>query len=154
MQNEDLKTGERFLTESEVDATTLNERAQQRYAVNTVLDFTGNIQYIAKKTNRGENLIFVAKKIASDGRETLDARIPATMLLRAPWQEDDRKPLADTTALERDILACLKEANPGKALKNLVKNKRIKVVRDVECQDIPYGKTEKQAVAFNVFDYA
>lgn len=150
----DLKSGERLLTESDVNTTTLNERAQQRYAQNTILDFTGNVQYIAKKTNRGENLIFIAKKIASDGHETLDARIPATMVLRAPWQEDDRKPLENTTACERDILACLKDPNPGKALKDLLKGRRIKAVYDIDCQDTPYGKTAKEAVKFNVFDWA
>lgn len=155
MLNEsNLKEGERFMTESEVDTATLNERSQQRYALNTTLDFTGNVQYIGKKTNRGENIIFVARKIAGDGKTTEDARIPATMVLRAPWVEDDRKPLENTTTCERDILACLKADSPGGALKHLLKGRRIKVIRDVECQDTPYGKTAKEGVQFNVFDWA
>ena len=154
LNQSDLKTGERLLTEEEVEKTTLNERAQQRYAQNTILDFSGSVQYIAKKTNRGENLVFVARKIAGDGKTTEDARIPATMVLRAPWVEDDRKPLENTTACERDILACLKADNPGKALKNLLKGKRIKVLYDVSCQDTPYGKSAKESVQFNVFDWA
>ena len=153
-----LRPGERLLQEAEVDNLTFNERSQQRYAINTVIDLTGNTLYVAKPTNRGDNLTFITRKIAGFGtpsqKVTEESRVPAGMILRCPFEDTDRQPLLSTTECERAILACWNETSPGTALKKLLKGRRIKVVYDIECQDKPYGKDAKEAVKFNVWDWA
>lgn len=148
-----LKAGETLLTEEQLANHRFNERSANRYAVNTVLDFT-NVQYAVKTTKNGDFLIFFGTKINAEGVRTEDYRIPASMILRAPWNEKNREALRGHTALQDQILDCLTATNPGLALKNLLKGKRIRVVKNVTAKDTPFGKTAEEDMDFNIFDWA
>ena len=75
------------------------------------------------------------------------------MLLRAPFLEDNRKPLEGKTKLQDALLVAKKSTNPGLEVWSLLKGKTIIVSEDVEALDRPFGKDAEETVRFNIFDY-
>ena len=144
----DIREGEVVLQETDLKNAPLNERSAQRYPVNTVLDFTGTCTLAKKEGKNGSFLIIYAL------RNGKDARIPAGMLLRAPFKEENREPMKDKTTLQTALLGAIKAPNPGAEVWPLLKGHKVKVLEDVSCQDTPFGKTEEEPVKFNIFDYA
>lgn len=155
MLNEgNLREGERFLTEQEIEKSPFNEQATGRFAPKTKFRFrVETTQRIGKKTKNGENLIFVCEKKADGGEWKEDFRFPAAMALRMPFLEENRKPLQGITKLQDALLEAKKASNPGLEVWRLFRNRVIIVLKDVEALDRPFGKDAEENVRFNIFDY-
>ena len=142
----ELKNNEQFLSESQLNALSLNEKRTSYYPINTVLDFTGNVTFIKKTSSAGRDfLVFGAVK---NGKES---RIPASMILRQPFDPDKAKTLAQTE-LMRQIQNL--DDNQGPALWNLIKGRKIKVINVVAVKETPFGESAERDVKYSIFDYA
>lgn len=144
-----LKSDERVLTEQELSQTCFNIRSKSYFTENTEFVFGENCKLIDKISNGNHYL-----KFADILKNNKEATIAASMFLRCPFEEADRKPLEGITTLQDEILKAVKSSNPGKALWDLFKGRKIKVVKLVNALDRPFGETSKIEMPFSIFDYA
>lgn len=144
-----VSDGERLVQDQELAGMVLNQKSTQMFSVDTIIDFTPNCR-TAVKTSKNNKLFLVIYDALKNGSE---ARIPIGMLLRSPFLSDNCAPMKGQTSLQDALLACLNDKNPGLSAWNLVKGRKIKVVRNVSCKDRPFGVTEDQDVLFNIFDW-
>lgn len=141
----ELKNNEQLLSESQLSTLSLNEKRSSYYPINTVLDFTGNVTFIKKTSSAGRDfLVFGAMK---NGKES---RIPASMILRQPFDPEKGKVLAQTE-LMRKIQSL--DDNQGPALWNLIKGRKIKVINVIPVKETPFGETAERDVRYSIFDY-
>lgn len=144
-----LKNDESLLTEEQLSKTCFNVRSKSYFSEDTEFTFGEDTKLIDKVSNGNHYLKF--GDILKNEKETT---ISASMFLRTPFEEDDRKPLEGITTLQDEILKCVKSSNPGHALWGLLKGKKIKVVKLVNALDRPFGETSKIEMPFSIFDYA
>ena len=143
-----LKTGESIIDDKALDTLCFNERSKSHFSENTEFDFAG-CQLIDKVSNGNHYLKFGDMK--KNGKE---ATISASMFLRCPFNKDNRKPLTDITTFQDELLKAVDAPNPGKALWDLVKGRRIKVVKVVNALDRPFNGDHDIEMPFSIFDLA
>lgn len=144
-----LKSDESLLNEEQLAKTCFNVRSKSYFSEGTTFDFGEDTKLIDKVSNGNHYL-----KFGDILKNEKEATISASLFLRMPFEEADRKPLEDQTALQDEILKAVKSSNPGHALWGLLKGKKIKVVKLVNALDRPYGETAKIEMPFSIFDYA
>lgn len=141
--------------EQQLVGMVLNQRSTQRFSVNTEIDFVPTCRTVVKKSKNDNAFLVIYDALKkSEGGTPTESRVPIGMLLRCPFQAENRKPMEKQSTLQDALLACLDKPNPGLEAWRLVKGRRIKVVRNATCKDRPFGATEDCDVEFNIFDYA
>lgn len=142
------KTGEQFIDESALATLCFNERSKSHFSEGTEFDFVG-CKLVDKISNGNHYLKFAEMK--KNGKE---ATISASMFLRCPFNKDNRGPLTGVTNFQDEILKAVDAPNPGLALWNLIKGRRIKVVKVVNALDRPFNGDQDIEMPFSIFDLA
>ena len=138
-----LKDGERILQEQELATVSANERRTQYFPKGTEFDFTGQIRLIGYKSSQGRDLVKFAD-VLKNGKLSV---VPATMLMRVPFQNADA--IAKT-----EFQKSLNSVNNASELWTLIKGRKIRVVDIVTVSEVPYGETAPRDVKYSVFDLA
>lgn len=145
MNNIELKSNETYVSESQLKNLSLNVKRESYYPVNTILDFTGEVQFIKKISSADRDfLVFVAKK------NDKESRIPASMILRRPFDSDKAKAL-DKNDFMRSISTL--DGNIGANLWTLLKGKKIKVTELVDIVERPYNESNERPIKYSIFEY-
>ena len=142
------KTGESFLSEEQLTTLCFNERSKSHFSKDTTFDFAG-CKLVDKVSNGNHYLKFAEMK-----KNDKEATISASMFLRCPFNKDNRSPLTGITNFQDEILKAVDSPNPGKALWDLVKGRRLKVVKVVNALDRPFGSDTEIEMPFSIFDLA
>ncbi len=143
--NYQIKEGERILTEQELATVSANERRASYYPKDTVLDFTGEIRFVGYQSSKGKALVKF-DGVQKNGQPA-GAPIPASMLMRTPFQRADA---LEKTEFQKQLNAC----PTANALWQLIKGRKIKVAEVVTVSEVPFGEDKARDIKYSVWDYA
>lgn len=136
------KDGERFVSDEELTRVSPNERRVTYFSENTVFDF-GQARCVVYQSSKGRDLCKIVDCL-KDGKEHA---LPMSMLMAVPFQQEAALEITD---FQKRLNACQNAAEVW----NLVRGRRIKVVKVVEPSIVRYGETEPRPTKFSVWDWA